>query len=100
MSKATTVRHQFISLLTLIAFVLLAQATIIWYLSAGVLINGDRYQRIVASKDLIADALPPPANLLETHLIVQQLISNINTRLLESNVTQLNIRSPDAEKMK
>lgn len=78
MSKATTVRHQFISLLTLIAFLLLAQATIIWYLSAGVLINGDRYQRIVASKDLIADALPPPANLLETHLIVQQLISNIN----------------------
>lgn len=33
-------------------------------------INGDIYRNIVAQKDLVADVLPPPAYLLETHYLV------------------------------
>ncbi|NHQ84976.1 hypothetical protein HA050_02480 [Iodobacter sp. HSC-16F04] len=76
MSKAITVRRQFISLLLLIILLLLTQTAIIWRISSEVLINGPRYQRIITSKDLIADVLPPPANLVETHLLAQQLINS------------------------
>ncbi|MFC7421950.1 methyl-accepting chemotaxis protein [Iodobacter arcticus] len=78
MSKATTVRRQFISLLLLIVLLLITQTAIIWHISSEILINGPRYQRIIASKDLTTDILPPPANLIETHLLAHQLINSID----------------------
>ena len=46
-------------------------------LSFGVLstlkVNGPVYQRIVQSKDLIADVLPPPLYIIESHLVSLQL---------------------------
>jgi len=36
-------------------------------------INGALYGQIVGGKDLVADILPPPEYLLETHLVVHQL---------------------------
>jgi methyl-accepting chemotaxis protein len=38
-------------------------------------INGDLYKEIVKGKDLIADILPPPDYIVETHLICYQLIN-------------------------
>jgi methyl-accepting chemotaxis protein len=38
---------------------------------AAVRIRGDAYQRIVASKDLVADILPPPAFVVEPYLHIQ-----------------------------
>jgi methyl-accepting chemotaxis protein len=90
MSKATTVRRQFLSLLLLIILLLLSQTAIIWHISAEVLINGPRYQRIIASKDLIADILPPPAYLVETHLLVQQLINSTDAKQSAQLIQDLN----------
>jgi methyl-accepting chemotaxis protein len=38
-------------------------------------INGDLYKKIINGKDLIADILPPPDYIVETHLICFQLIN-------------------------
>ena len=37
-------------------------------------VNGEIYQRIVQGKDLIADILPPPQNIIESYLISLQLL--------------------------
>ena len=36
-------------------------------------VNGPIYQQIVQGKDLVADILPPPEYIIETHLVVHQL---------------------------
>ncbi|MEN9657486.1 MAG: hypothetical protein RL571_951 [Pseudomonadota bacterium] len=90
MSKATTVRRQFLSLLLLIILLLLSQTAIVWHFSSEVLINGPRYQRIIASKDLIADILPPPAYLVGTHLLVQQLINSTDAKQSAQLIQDLN----------
>lgn len=41
-------------------------------------INGDLYKEIIKGKDLIADILPPPDYIVETHLICFQLINEQN----------------------
>ena len=38
-------------------------------------VNGPLYQRIVQSKDLIADVLPPPEYIIESYLVSLQLVS-------------------------
>jgi methyl-accepting chemotaxis protein len=47
-------------------------AAFFWMLDQ-VAVNGPLYVRIVQGKDLIADVLPPPEYLVETHLVVLQL---------------------------
>lgn len=37
-------------------------------------INGPIYERIVLGKDVIADVLPPPAYIVETNMVVLQLL--------------------------
>ncbi|MEG2034129.1 MAG: HAMP domain-containing protein, partial [Janthinobacterium sp.] len=39
-------------------------------------VNGPVYQKIVQSKDLIADVLPPPEYILESYLVSFQLLAN------------------------
>ena len=38
-------------------------------------VNGPLYQRVIQSKDLIADVLPPPAYILESYLVSFQLMA-------------------------
>ena len=38
-----------------------------------IMVNGPIYQRIVQGKDLIADILPPPEYIIETHLVLKSL---------------------------
>lgn len=38
-------------------------------------INGDMYKRIIEGKDLVADILPPPEYIVETHLTTLQLLN-------------------------
>ena len=46
-----------------------------WQATRTIKINGALYQRIVQSKDLIADILPPPAYIIEPYLLTLQLAS-------------------------
>ncbi len=44
----------------------------------GVKVNGATYQQIVLVKDLVADILPPPEYIIESHLSVLQMLSTRN----------------------
>ena len=45
-------------------------------------INGDMYGKIIDSKDLIADILPPPDYIVETHLICFQMLDEYDPQTL------------------
>jgi methyl-accepting chemotaxis protein len=47
-------------------------------------VNGAIYQRIVQSKDLIADILPPPEYILESYLVVLQTLNAENEAEVET----------------
>ena len=38
-------------------------------------VNGPHYQRIADGKDLVADVMPPPAYLVESYLVVHQMLA-------------------------
>jgi methyl-accepting chemotaxis protein len=42
----------------------------------AVRINGERYDEIIASKDLLADVLPPPAYIIESNLLAYQMLES------------------------
>ena len=58
-----------------IAFTLVAWGTI-----ARVKVNGPLYHEIVLGKDLIADVLPPPEYVIESYLIVLELVDGNNEK--------------------
>jgi methyl-accepting chemotaxis protein len=37
-------------------------------------VNGPLYQRIVEGKDIVADILPPPEYIIESYLVVLQMV--------------------------
>ncbi len=49
--------------------------TITWQTLERVKVNGPYYQRIVQGKDVIADVLPPPEYIIETYLVVLQMLN-------------------------
>ena len=46
-------------------------------------INGDLYKEIINGKDLIADILPPPDYIVETHLICFQMLTEYDQSVLD-----------------
>lgn len=48
----------------------------------AVKVHGPAYQRIILGKDLIADILPPPAFLVESYLLVLQMVDETNPEKL------------------
>jgi methyl-accepting chemotaxis protein len=66
-------KHQFLALVAVIfvGFVVVGGFSY-WGLSK-MKVNGPIYLQIVQGKDLVADILPPPEYILETHLVVHQL---------------------------
>ena len=55
-------------------FVFFAFALVSWRTIETVRVNGPLYSSIIEGKDLIADILPPPAYIIESHLLTLQLI--------------------------
>ena len=47
-------------------------------------VNGPVYREIVLAKDLVADVLPPPAYIIETHLLVLQMSTETDAARLAS----------------
>ena len=41
-------------------------------------INGEIYSKIILSKDLIADILPPPEYIIESYLTSEQIVNETN----------------------
>src|SRR3954454_6412886 len=57
-------------------------------------INGPIYQQIVQGKDIVADILPPPEYVVESHLLVHQMVTKTDKGELERLVK----KSQDLEK--
>jgi methyl-accepting chemotaxis protein len=49
-------------------------------------VNGPYYARIVQGKDLVADVLPPPEYLIESYLVVLQMVDETDKQALEALV--------------
>jgi methyl-accepting chemotaxis protein len=60
-------------------------------------VSGPAYQRIVSSKDLIADVLPPPAYIIETHLSALELVEATSQSARSSIVERLQALRRDFE---
>jgi methyl-accepting chemotaxis protein len=58
-------------------------------------VNGPLYQRIVQSKDLIADVLPPPKYIIESYLVSLQLVSARDKAEQDQFVTRLKALKKD-----
>ena len=58
-------------------------------------VNGPLYQRIVQSKDLIADVLPPPEYIIESYLVSLQLVSARDKAEQDQFVTRLKALKKD-----
>jgi methyl-accepting chemotaxis protein len=51
-------------------------------------VNGPYYARIVQGKDLIADVLPPPEYLIESYLVVLQMLDETDRQALDGLVSR------------
>lgn len=54
-------------------------------------VNGPVYNTITQGKDLIADVLPPPKNLMESYLIVHQMSDDMDDSHRESLIQQMHV---------
>jgi methyl-accepting chemotaxis protein len=54
-------------------------------------VNGPVYDQVVKGKDLIADVLPPPVNLLESYLIVHQMSDDMDDSHRESLMQKMHL---------
>ncbi|MEQ1569459.1 MAG: methyl-accepting chemotaxis protein [Myxococcota bacterium] len=60
-----------------------------WRTAAHIGIGGDLYGQVVLAKDLVADVLPPPAYLVETHLLVTEAVSTGDPARRRDDLTRL-----------
>ncbi|WP_170252329.1 methyl-accepting chemotaxis protein [Vogesella urethralis] len=67
-----TIRAQFLVVLSIVGAGLLVMGTMSWLQLEELRVKGHAYNRIVQSKDLIADILPPPRYIIEAYLVVLQ----------------------------
>ena len=54
-------------------------------------VNGPLYQRIVQSKDLIADVLPPPEYIIESYLVSLQLVAATDKAKQDAHIERLKV---------
>ena len=60
-------------------------------------VNGPIYQRIVQGKDIIADILPPPEYIIESYLVVLQLIQAHDPAEISALVTRFQVLKTEYE---
>lgn len=66
-----------VAIIFIVAFIL--ELVVIQFLLRDTKINGEIYRGISAQKDLVADVMPPPAYLLETHFMTTVAFSAIKS---------------------
>lgn len=81
--KNLTVKTKIYFLVAVFIVGLLTFGTFSYLTLEEVKINGPIYRQIVQGKDLVADILPPPEYIIESHLLVQQMATKSDTTELE-----------------
>lgn len=82
--------HRFTFLIGLFAFGFIIYGGWSFKTLNEIMVNGPIYQRIIQSKDLIADILPPPEYIIESYLITLQLSETDNTGEQDRLIERLN----------
>jgi len=75
-----SIRQQIQRLVIVSILGMLIQLSLSWNVVEQVKVNGTVYQRMVEGKDLLADILPPPAYLVESHDSALLLLSGAGSR--------------------
>ncbi|WP_211923126.1 methyl-accepting chemotaxis protein [Duganella radicis] len=60
-------------------------------------VNGPIYERIVESKDLVADVLPPPEYIIESYLVVHELLASDNPGERQQLLARLQVLKQEFE---
>jgi hemerythrin-like metal-binding protein len=69
-----SIKAKFLSILSLCLVGIAAFGIMSWRTIEATKVNGELYDKIVLSKDLIADILPPPEYILEPYLLMYQIL--------------------------
>ncbi|MGE3818580.1 MAG: methyl-accepting chemotaxis protein [Isosphaeraceae bacterium] len=73
--RGPTIREKLMLLVGLFVTGFLSFGTFVYWGFERVKVNGPVYDQIVMLKDLVADFLPTPENIVESHLITHQLVA-------------------------
>jgi len=84
-----SIRLKLLSAIALCIVAFIAFASLAWNTVETTKVTGARYQTIVDSKDLIADILPPPEYIVETYLVIYQLVDETDPARQKSLVEKL-----------
>ena len=90
-SKHSSIKQKLIGLLFLFSGALILQFTALYVAFSQVTINSERYDKIIYDKDIIADILPPPLFLIETHALVFEVTQTTNLTRKNAILEQLHI---------
>lgn len=88
-SRLFTIRNKIVVLVSGQFAVMAGLVIFLLFQLNDVRIQGPLYGRIIQSKDLVADILPPPAYLVETIYMLHFLVHETNAYLIKSARTQL-----------
>src|SRR4051812_16688753 len=76
MIPTLTIRSKLMALIGVFALGLSAFGLYAYFTLSAVKVNGPHYVQIVQGKDLIADILPPPEYIIETHLVAHMMVQD------------------------
>src|SRR3954454_20648425 len=79
-----TIRAKLLALLGVFGVGLVAFGIYAYSSLSVVKVNGPHYAEIVQGKDLIADILPPPEYILETHLVAHLMAADTSGKELDA----------------
>ncbi len=86
--------------LALMMVTVVATAILTNFMLSGTKINGPLYARIVASKDLIADVLPPPDYIIESYFVVTKLMIGIDEEMTGGRRTEIETAATRLQELK
>ena len=89
MPATLNLRTRFLALIACIVLGFAAYGAMSFKVLDELKVNGPVYQRIVQSKDLIADVLPPPEYIIESYLVCMQMMSSTDRHVQESLAKRL-----------
>lgn len=84
-----SLRGKFLLLLTVLGVLLGGVAYFVVETISTVRVNGPLYTEIIKGKDLTADILPPPAFLMETYLLIHEMLDEENASQFAKDLDKL-----------
>lgn len=93
-----SIRVKLLSAIGICALGFLLFALVSWSTLNTTRVNGGLYMNIVQGKDLIADILPPPEYIIETYLVLFQMLEEADNAALKAFVAKSKSLREDYEK--